>query len=354
MGQAWVRNAWYVAGWAHELGSDAVIARTIIGEPLVLYRQDDGTPVVLQDRCCHRLAPLSMGRREGDNLRCMYHGFKFSPEGRCIEIPGQPKIPPKAVVRRYPAVESGSWLWVWMGDPALADPTQIAPTISLKDPAYRMKAGQLDYDANYILIDDNLLDLSHLSFAHENTLGRGMPQWAQERPRISRLERGLRVERWIQNRATPPYMQQKLGDTFDNFIAYDFLFPGLFLLRAYFYPAGTAQRVNLEAPNEPPLFQRCDDQAVTPVDARRSRYFYAAGARAQDIEWPQVEKMYGITETAFHEDKALIEAQQKMIDRDPEHPMVLATADAAPTQFRRMVQQWLDAEQPTPGAQRIA
>ena len=340
----WVHNAWYVAGWSHELGPEAVIARTIIGQPLVLYRANDGAPVVMEDRCCHRLAPLSMGRREGDNLRCMYHGFKFAPDGRCIEIPGQPSIPRNAVVRRYPAVESGSWLWVWMGDPALADAGQIPTTISLQDPAYRMRSGALDYAAHYILIDDNLLDLSHLSFAHENTLGRGMPQWAEQRPRIVRLERGLRVERWIQDRVTPPYMRDRLGELFDNFIAYDFVFPGLFLLRALVYPAGTARRMDLAAPGEPPLFQRCDDQAVTPVDARRSRYFFAAGARASDVDWPQVEKMYAITERAFHEDKALIEAQQRMIDLEPDRPMVGATADAAPLQFRRMVSQWLAAE----------
>jgi phenylpropionate dioxygenase-like ring-hydroxylating dioxygenase large terminal subunit len=89
----WVRNAWYVAAWSHELEAGQVLARTIVDQPLALYRKRDGAAVVFEDRCCHRFAPLSMGRIERDDLRCMYHGLKFAPDGRCIEIPGQPLIP---------------------------------------------------------------------------------------------------------------------------------------------------------------------------------------------------------------------------------------------------------------------
>src|SRR2546429_638070 len=80
---------------------------------------------------------------------------------------------------------------------------------------------------------------------------------------------------------------------------------------------GTAQRAGGRAPQEAPLFDRVDEQAVTPVSARASRYFYAVGARASDIDEDQCERLYALTSTAFHEDKALIEAQQKLIDLDP-------------------------------------
>jgi len=113
-----LRNCWYVAGWSHHFAADALVARTILGEPIVLYRKRDGGVVALEDRCCHRLAPLSRGRREGDDLRCMYHGLKFAPSGKCIEIPQQEIIPSTAVVRSYPSVEQDCWVWLWMGDPA--------------------------------------------------------------------------------------------------------------------------------------------------------------------------------------------------------------------------------------------
>ena len=332
----WVRNAWYVAAWDREVEPGRIVARTIIDQPLVLYRTGDGTLVALEDRCCHRFAPLSLGRLEGDDLRCMYHGLKFAPDGRCIEIPGQKQIPQSACVRRYAVRQSGSWIWVWMGEAADADPASVPPSLALDDPGYRLKASQLDYDAHYLLIDDNLLDLSHLSFAHERTLGLDMPQWADMRPRMSPLERGLRFERWHTDHPTRGFMK-KLGDRVDVWTTYDFLFPGVFLQRTAFHAAGTAEKSGRKAPQETPLFHRIDEQAVTPIGERKSRYFYAAGARTTDIDPDKLDRLFAVTEVAFQEDKAIIEAQQKLIDREPERRMMPTSLDAGPTQFRKMV-----------------
>ena len=120
MDRNWVSNAWYVAGWAHDLEPGRLLACVIIVQPPAgparlwcmditdhppaLSRKGDGQVVALEDRCCHRFAPLSMGRVERDDLRCMYHGLKFGPDGRCIEIPGQKLMPQSAFVRRYPFV----------------------------------------------------------------------------------------------------------------------------------------------------------------------------------------------------------------------------------------------------------
>jgi len=102
-----VRNCWYCAGWDYHLtqGKNSLLARRIANEPLVLYRKPDGAVVAMEDRCCHRQAPLHLGQKEGDALRCMYHGMKFGPDGICIEIPGQEKIPQQARVRTFPVVE---------------------------------------------------------------------------------------------------------------------------------------------------------------------------------------------------------------------------------------------------------
>lgn len=333
----WVRNAWYVAAWAHEIEPGRIHARTIIDQPLALYRTGGGEVVALEDRCPHRFAPLSMGRLEGDALRCMYHGLKFATDGSCIEIPGQKLIPNSACVRRYPVELRGSWVWVWMGDASLADPATIASSLAVDDPAWRLLASHLDYDANYLLIDDNLLDLSHLSFAHEKTLGMDMPQWAELRPRIVPLERGLRMQRWHTDHPPRGFMKKKLGERADVWTTYDFLFPGLFLQRTTFWPAGTAARSGGGEPAGEPLFHRVDEQAVTPVSARTSRYFYAAGARRQDIDADKLERLFAVTAAAFGEDKALIEAQQKLIDLDPGRRMLPTSLDAGPTRFRKLV-----------------
>ena len=116
-----LKNCWYVAAWDHELDGK-LLARTILEQPVLLYRGESGAAVALDNRCCHRGALLSNGRREGDCVRCMYHGLKFDPTGKCMQIPGQDNMPAKLGVRSYPVVERDHLVWIWMGDPAKADP----------------------------------------------------------------------------------------------------------------------------------------------------------------------------------------------------------------------------------------
>ena len=88
--------------------------------------------MALEDRCCHRHAPLSKGRLEGSDVRCMYHGLKFAPTGECIEIPGEARVPKQMKVQTFPLVEKDKLLWIWLGDAALADADRPAPPLILK------------------------------------------------------------------------------------------------------------------------------------------------------------------------------------------------------------------------------
>jgi vanillate O-demethylase monooxygenase subunit len=283
----------------------------------------------------------------------MYHGLKFGPDGRCNEIPGQATIPAKAVVRGFPVVEAGSWIWVWMGEAARADVSQIPSTISTADPEWNIQTGCLDYAANYQLINDNLLDLSHLAFVHEKTLGKGVPQWATERPAITRLDRGVRFQRWFRRRG-PSHYFGKPGDVFDTWNSYDFLVPGLFIQRPAWYPPGTAERYDGKAPTEEPLFTRCDDQAVIPVTETTSRYFYAAGGRSKDASADLAGEIFRFTEVAFHEDKVIIEAQQKVIAQDPARQMLQLSMDGGPNLFRGIMRELMAAETSATGTAEAA
>jgi nitrite reductase/ring-hydroxylating ferredoxin subunit len=103
----WIKNCWYVIAWEHEIPSaesTELFQRKVLNEPVVVYRKQDGKLAALENRCCHRHAPLSAGRREGDSIRCGYHGLKFNAQGHCTEIPGADKVPSKACVRAYPVV----------------------------------------------------------------------------------------------------------------------------------------------------------------------------------------------------------------------------------------------------------
>lgn len=342
-----LHNCWYVAGWSHHFDRGSPVARMMLGEPIVVYRKDDRGIAVLEDRCCHRLAPLSKGRIEGDDLRCMYHGLKFAPSGQCVEIPGQSVIPPHARVRAFPVVERDCWVWVWMGNPALADPALIPRGLHHGDPNWWMQTGELVYEANYQLINDNLLDLAHLSYVHENTLGRNSMSWAESRPTIIPIPRGLRIARWVVNNPSPGYLAVPGGSSHvDMWASYDYMVPGVFLLRTRTYPVGTAAERDMQAPDPDavPLTTTTTSQAVTPISERQTIYYYSGCLPKWLASDEESRRQLALFERAFAEDNAMIEAQQGMIARTPEPRMLGIRADHALNQFRRLMDQLIADE----------
>ena len=121
----WPLNAWYPAAWSHEIGSKSPLARTFLNEDVVLFRDADGKARALIDRCCHRATPLRLGEVVPEGLQCGYHGMTFNGDGKCVKIPGQKKIPTYASVRSYPLIEKQEIVWIWMGDPELADSSKL-------------------------------------------------------------------------------------------------------------------------------------------------------------------------------------------------------------------------------------
>ena len=352
----WVRNCWYVAGWDHELEAGEIISRTILGEPVALYRAGDGGTVALEDRCCHRFAPLSRGRLEGDDLRCMYHGLKFDRSGACVEIPGQDLIPRTACVRTYPVVQRHSWIWVWMGDPARADEALIPAAVGLDDPDWNLRSGYMDYEANYQLINDNLTDFTHLSYVHANSFG-SSDEFAHTRPNIERLDRGLRIWRWILKPSRPDASNvlRRNGDV-ESWQTYDFLVPGVLLMRSAVYPQGTAERCAMRPPPDDvePVNDTFTSQAVTPITEKTSRYFFSWGPRSGQGSDAVADALLELANLAFSEDKSIIEAQQRMIDLDPGRKEVLTSADVGPTQFRSVIQRLVAAESGVARASAVA
>lgn len=162
----YLRNAWYAAGWSRDLG-DTPLARTFHDQPVMLFRGADGTPAALYDSCPHRFAPLSLGKVKGDRIACGYHGLEFGQNGRCLHNPhGKGGIPDALSVRAYPLAEKYGMLWIWMGETDRADPALLPALPGLEDPALSWVHGQLHVQANYELVIDNLLDLTHVEFLH--------------------------------------------------------------------------------------------------------------------------------------------------------------------------------------------
>ncbi len=340
-----LRNCWYVAAWDHELIDGKLLARTLLEEPVLLFLGESGQPVALDNRCCHRGAPLSMGRREGDCVRCMYHGLKFDASGKCIQIPGQEKIPAKLGVRSYPVVAKDHLIWIWMGDPAKADPDLIIDYPFLRDPAWKGVPDYMHYDANYLLIVDNLSDFAHLAFVHTNTLG-GSEEYAYTtKPvAIERLPRGFRVERWHTDSAPPPFHAKVIPDRHamvDRRNIGHMHIPGIFFLETLFAPAGNGAREgNVEGARQ---YRNC--QFMTPETRRTTHFFWNYLNDFEGDDYTISRSLHASLIEGFHEDKALIEAQQTVLDEDPDFPMTAVAADAALTHFRRMLEQLIAQEQ---------
>ncbi|MBS75619.1 aromatic ring-hydroxylating dioxygenase subunit alpha [Variovorax sp.] len=336
-----IRNCWYVVAWDHEIPAEGLFNRTVIGEPLLLYRTAQGEVVALEDRCCHRHAPLSKGRREGDCVRCGYHGLKFDARGLCVEVPGMATVPPRARVRSYPVAVRNRWVFVWMGEAERADTALLPDNFSCDHPEWRHIPGYLHYDTPYLLICDNLLDFSHLSYVHEKTLG-GSTAIAQARPEIEKIERGLRVTRRVANVPPPAHWAGARpfapGARFDRWFVYDFMLPGTLLMQSGGRPVEDAEGDMRHAVE----LHSC--QTLTPETETSTHYFFQQAHRPSLGGEQLTRTLYDSLIVAFNEDRDMITAQARNIEHAPLLPMLPLAMDSALVQFRRLVAQALEDE----------
>ncbi len=347
----WLRNCWYVIAWDHEIpAADApqLFTRTVLGEPVLVYRTQAGDLVALEDRCCHRHAPLSVGRREGDCVRCGYHGLKFDAQGQCVEAPGIEIVPAKARVRRYPVAMKNKWVFVWMGDPEKADTALLPDNFSCDSPQWTHKPGYLHYDTPYLLICDNLLDFSHLSFVHEKSLG-GSTRIAQSRPVIEPVpgatpdwpQMGIKVSRHVNDVPAPPFYQRfrRFDTNLDRWFVYEFLLPGTLLMHSGGRPTGAAP----DAHGPSVRLHSC--QTLTPETATTTHYFFQQSHPVDEGDDAVTESIFNSLVGAFNEDRDMITAQHRNIQLHPTLPMMPLAMDAALAQFRRLLETRVQAEQ---------
>ena len=206
-----VRNAWYVAAWPEEVG-DRPLGRTIMNEPIVLFRDAEGRAAALEDRCCHRGAPLTHGDLVPDGIECGYHGLVYDRSGRCVRIPGQDRIAGAARVRSYPVVERQQFVWIWMGDPALADEGALVDYPWHDQPErWPHRRAMFRIAANYMMMIDNLMDLSHLGYVHGGTIGGSPMVHSTADMSVARTPTGVMLTREMRGMAPPPTFRRAVG-----------------------------------------------------------------------------------------------------------------------------------------------
>lgn len=329
-----LRDQWYVAGTAAELG-DTPLGRMICGEPVVFFRRSDGTVAALEDRCPHRKYALSRGTVIGDELQCGYHGVQLDGAGRCTKIPSQSSIPRGFGVRAFPAIEKYALLYVWMGDPALADPALVHDWRWNDAPGWKAVHGYHHVAANYQLITDNLLDLTHLAIVHKTTLaGPGLMENPLQVETRGDVLRQLRVMRNVDPSPVLTIYKKPAGKI-DRIQETEFRAPGYIGIVVRANPAGS----------DDPTPVHVVLNSLTPETERSTHYFWSV-ARPGALDDRQVDETYDrLIRIAFDEDKEIIEIQQRMIESDRSGtPLATLDGDKGGAAARRILAQKLAEE----------
>ena len=345
LSQDFIFESWYVAGWDHEVTQEKMVARTLLGQPILLYRDTQNQVVALANKCCHRAAPLSHGRREGDDVRCMYHGMKFDRTGKCIEIPGQDQIPANACVRSYPVVEKDRFIWIWMGQPHNADTGQILDFFWHDHADWRMKPGYIHYQAHYQLVVDNLLDFSHLSFVHPTTLGTTTN--AQVKAQVDPTEDGgLQITRWYLNDEMSPNHKRvaQFEGKVDRWQIYQWHPPAFLRMDAGSAPTGTGAP---EGRVDPLAMKFRHTSVQTPETLSTTHYFFCQARNFMLNNQAMTESIFQDVCDAFTEDRDIIEGQQRILNTEPDFRPVATAHDIGLNQARFILSRRLQKEQAT-------
>lgn len=332
-----ITDAWYAAATCTSLAPGPLHC-TLLGQPLVLWRAESGQASALLDRCPHRHAPLSQGRVCADTLACVYHGLRFDSAGRCAHAPGQSRIPSTAAVRCFPVIERYGLVFVWMGEPALADPAELVDIPAYGQPDWGFTHGQTLFQARWTLIADNLIDPAHTSFVHQRTIGNGagddVPVRATELP-----DGTVCCERWIEAAPPVPIMQRfgGLQGLVDRWQRYHFRAPATSWVDFGALPAGSPRTP--EAIAAAP-YRSMSYAFLSPRDASSTHYFslqlrhFAPEDAAVGAE---LAAQYALT---FEEDRVLLEAIERERQRDPQAVETLMASDAGVVRLRRQLSQW--------------
>jgi len=335
-----VKNAWYVAGWASEFGEELKRV-TILEEHIVMYRMSTGDVAAMEDLCPHRFLPLSMGERIGDDVRCGYHGMTFDCTGKCIRVPGRDKVLQGADLRAYPIHERHDIVWVWMGDPALADPDDVFDLPQFHDDAWEAHQGDLLHlKSNYLNVAENLVDPAHVSFVHPTSLGNA----ASEDVPVNADIKGNPIVAWRWIRNGPPIgFFKEFGNFSGNVDRWHYYYLYTPCTAVIDFGSVETERQLAEEDRSEGL-QVFAIHLMTPVTSEYTidRWMHLRNRSTNDDAVS--EKLDGLFRGAFAEDKLVLEAIQEEENRNPTRRPVRFGIDRGPMKYRKSIERLIEKE----------
>lgn len=335
------RNQWYVIAWSHEVAAGRMLARDCCGDPVLVYRSEDGSPHAVFNRCPHRGMPLNSPTSQvvGDTVMCGYHGIRFNSQGQCVEVPSGGAIPAKMCVRSYPVVERWQWLWVWMGDPALADASLIPDhqALGLENTAMHSEPGlMLEVQSNYLMPLENLVDATHITYLHHGMIDSG--NVATHPYEVVVEGRSVSTVRRFENEVLPPMLRAVMGlngERVSRTLTLTAYANHLCLIQQDFIETDVSDaqpgRINLVV-------------ALTPATATRTCQFALFSTSFENKHPGRFDDLRKL----LMEDVVVLEEIQRLFDRlgPDQAPEVSVRADEAGIRTRRIIAGMVRSERP--------
>jgi phenylpropionate dioxygenase-like ring-hydroxylating dioxygenase large terminal subunit len=353
-----LHDAWYIAAEPAEL-LQAPLARTILGKAVVLFRTESGEIAALEDRCPHRLVPLSLGKIVGNSIRCAYHGAEFSASGECVRIPGQRVVPRAVKVRSFPVVQRHGYCWIWMGNPAESSDYSTMPDgYEPSDaPGWKGVYGHFQsMKVDYQLLNDNVIDITHAEFVHPESFGGQEVEFFRNAHRgVDYIERGLSYnleERSLHFRLTAHDMGDDGAPLWRHMVAQSFGLPGYsgkvhFTIDVDWWAPCYCKFLLSARPTDRadlPMARICNLHAAVPETERTTHYFYRSVRNyGDDASIPALKEL---TDFIFGQDKPVLESQQRLVGNNDLFDLspVSFAGDRLPVEARRILKRIIDAQ----------
>ncbi|MGI4880000.1 MAG: Rieske 2Fe-2S domain-containing protein [Janthinobacterium lividum] len=338
-----LRNIWYVAAFSKDIAPGTRIGRKYLGEPVVVFRTASGAVAALRDRCSHRAMPLSAGHVDGEIIRCCYHGVEFDAAGVCAKIPNQTRIPAAANVQSYPVCERDGLIWIWMGEPAEADIDLIVSNPEHVLPNWSWRHYNFHVKANWQLVVDNIMDLTHVPYIHARTIGGNPDQHYEAATKVEFDGRKITLLRQMPN-SVPPKSYVDAGgfrgriDRWQE-VRFDPALGMVLRVNAGGCDVGTGAYEGKRDHG----FMLVNVHCVTPETETTTHYMWSICTTAP--------KESGVPEILFDqffdtisEDEATLAAQQERISDIPTMGFVGIASDGAVNQARRLLETMSETE----------